>query len=149
MPSATPRARILLAVAVMLAAFAAAPAGASAALEIKSAALNGVQAESGPPGSVFTATVVGAETSDQWRGTEYRFDKVTTKCGSGSGSSCPPSAKFDVAAPGDPGEYDVGFVARANSDCSGTGSVAKVLQGGMRVTDPVPTPTCRRAAGST
>lgn len=142
--------RTLIAAAALALAVLAGPAVASAALTVTGADLNGATSVSSPPGGVLPATVttrISSPTST-WRSTSQRVGSSTTCVSTGNKSGTGShSATYDLAAPGAPGEYDVGFTAASGAGCTGTQSAEKVLQDGIRVTAPAPNPNLTPVCG--
>jgi hypothetical protein len=127
MPPSARRARVILVLVAFAVALGAWPAVASAGLEVTNATLDGVKSMSSPPGGVMTARVEGKATGgDRWRGTQYRFGSNPKLCVNTPDSSGNKTVEFNVTAPGDPGDYDVGFTARGANNCSGVQSAEKV-----------------------
>ena len=108
------RLRALLAIAAAALAALAVPAFASAALTVTGATLDGATSVSSPPGGVLPAKVttrISSPTST-WRSTAQRIGSGTTCVNTGNTSGAGShSATYDLAAPGAPGTYDVGFTA--------------------------------------
>ena len=142
--------RTLIAAAALALAVLAGPAVASAALTVTGADLDGATSVSSPPGGVMPATVttrISSPTST-WRSTSQRVGASTTCVSTGNKSGTGShSATYDLAAPGAPGTYDVGFTAASGSGCTGTQSAEKVLKDGIRVTAPAPNPNLSPVCG--
>ena len=141
MPSTPRRARCTLVVLGVMAALVAWPGAASAGLTVSGATIDGVTSTSSPPGGVLKARVTGTATGvDTWRGTQYRFGANSPVCVNTSNETGNDTVDLNVTAPGVPGEYDAGFTARGADGCGGAQSNEKVLQAGLRVTEPGPNP---------
>jgi hypothetical protein len=131
----------ILAVAGLMVVLTAWPSAASADLEVTHATIEGrVTSTSAPPGSVLPASVTGNATgADVWRGTSYRFlGSNGSRCMDTGNSSGNQTVNFNVTAPGAPGDYDAGFTATGENNCTGTQSDEKVLTHALSVTRPGP-----------
>ena len=108
--------------ATLAVAFAAWPGTASATLTVNSATLDSVTSTSSPPGSVLPAQVKGNATNETWRGTQYRFGTGVQQCVNTTSVTGDASIGLNVTAPGEPGDYDAGFTARGEDNCTGSQS---------------------------
>ena len=149
MVSSARRAWGFLAVVGTIAALGAAPGTAAGTLTVSSATIDGVSSTSGPPGSVMKAGVTGGTTGgDKWRGTQYRFGSDAPQCvDTGDQNGTGKTVSFNLTAPGTPGNYDAGFTARGENNCSGKQSNEKLLPDGLRVTDPARNPNLPARCG--
>jgi uncharacterized repeat protein (TIGR01451 family) len=94
------------------------------------------------------AKVTGSTSGgDSWRGTEYRFGGGAWQCVDTPTGTGDHEVQFDVAAPGDPGDYNVRFRARSTDTCGGIESGERVLVDGLRVTTPAPNPNLEPLCG--
>ncbi|HEY7044531.1 MAG TPA: vWA domain-containing protein, partial [Nocardioidaceae bacterium] len=143
-PAARPihHARGLLAVVVAAAAVAAWPGTAAAAITTTAATIDGVTSTSAPPGSVMNASVTADVSGAAWSATSVQFGSENADCinhdneSSGTGRK----ASFKVTAPGDPGDYDVGFTPNTSSSCDDTAGSTFTLTKGLTVTTPAANP---------
>ena len=147
--AAPSRRRVLVAaLAVAAVAVAASPGAAVADITTTGATIDGVASTPAPPGSVLNATVTATVTGNStWRATHvsgvaggsqaegcFGHDDLTDPGDDGT------TAKFNVTAPGEPGEYDVGFTPDTSDSCTGTPGSTFPLAKGLRVTAPAANP---------
>ena len=112
-----PRVGFILVVFGFIIAAVAWPGVAAAGLTLSSASIEGVTSTSSPPGGVLRAEVTGKATAGaEWQGTQYRFGADPRQCVDTDDSKGNKTVEFNITAPGDPGDYDAGFTARARMD---------------------------------
>lgn len=151
MPPLARRTRVILALAALIAAFAAWQ-GVAAGATIRDATIEGVTSTSSPPASVLPASVtVSLLPGENWRFTSVAFTptgggETVTRCidtdnHSGGLFGRTQVENFNVTAPGPPGSYDVTFkIYRALQPCTGALDTTFFLDAGLRVTPPRPNP---------
>lgn len=145
-----PQLRGLILTALLVVGLAVAPGVASAALTVTGAGLDGATSVSTPPGGVMRAQVTTRITLPNllWTSTRQRIGTSTTCVNTGDRFGLGPrTARFDLTAPGAPGEYDVGFAASGRPGCTGPTGREAVLQEAIRVTAPAPNPNLAAACG--
>ena len=106
-------------VAGSVATLAASPSVASAALTVTSATLDNVVSAQTAPGGVLRAKVnVSLTGGTDWHSTRTRIGSDTKCVNTGDhNNDGAASESFNVTAPGDPGNYAVGFTAFPTSNC--------------------------------
>ncbi len=146
----SPRLRGPILAVLLVVGLAVGPGAASAALTVTGATIDGATSVSSPPGGVMSARVTTRITPPTlvWTSTRQRIG-TSTRCVNtgdrfGLGTR---TARFDLTAPGTPGEYDVGVAAASRPNCSGTTSREAVLEEAIRVTTPRPNPNLAAACG--
>jgi hypothetical protein len=116
------------------------PSAASAAVEVTGATLDDSTSTSSPPGGVMRARVtVKLSDDDDWRSTRVRIGSDTDCVNTDNHGGGTNSEEFNVTAPGDPGTYNVTFIAYEDDGCKGE-SGEMVLTDGLRVTPPAKNP---------
>jgi uncharacterized repeat protein (TIGR01451 family) len=125
-----------------LAALAAGPPSALAAITVKSASIDGVASTSAPPGSVLDAEVTADVVGVTWKATQVRFGSAAPTCDDHTDQTAGTArhASLRVNAPGTPDEYDVTFTPYTGAACTGTAGTPYTLVDGLRVTTPAANP---------